>query len=103
MSTATGHWIVDIQFLRGQARHAVQLEQDGDQISGRYRTQYAQYPVTGAVTDGGAIVLHVPVSHEHVGVGYGFHGTLSGDAMCGQLNLGEYWTASWSASKREAP
>lgn len=97
MKSVAGHWLVDIAFVRGAARHALELEQEGEALRGRYRTQYGEYPVTGALAPDGAVSLHVPVSHEHVGAGYGFGGQVTGDTMSGHLSLGEYWQATWSA------
>jgi len=99
MSTLTGHWHVDIEFLRGTARHTVQLEQEGERLRGRYRSTYAEYEATGTVSADGAVELCVPVNHQHVGARYTFRGIASGDAISGELDLGEYWTATWKAKR----
>ena len=99
MSALTGHWHVDIDFVRGAARHTLQLEQEGDQLRGRYRSPYAEYEATGTVSADGAVELSVPVAYQHVGARYAFRGTASGDAMSGELDLGEYWTAAWKATR----
>jgi len=98
MSTLTGHWLLEICFVRGAARCALELEQEGDQLRGRYRSSYAQYPATGAVAADGSVELHVPVSYQHVGTQYTFRGALAGDALCGEVDLGEYWSGTWKAT-----
>ena len=39
-------------------------------------------------------------SYEGQGVGYRFEGIINGDEIQGDLDLGEYWQASWKAKKR---
>lgn len=99
MSTLSGHWLVNIEFLRGAACHAVQLEQEGEQLRGRYRSPYAEYEATGTASADGAVELHVPVSHQHVGAHYLFRGAAVGEGFAGELWLGEYWTATWRATR----
>ena len=68
-------------------------------MRGRYRSPYAEYEATGTVSADGAVELHVPVNHQHVGARYAFRGTASGDTIRGELSLGEYWTATWKAKR----
>jgi D-glucosaminate-6-phosphate ammonia-lyase len=96
-----GNWSVELEFLRGHARHALCLTQEGNDLRGRYRSQFGEREITGYI-DGDHIELRSSVHYEHCGTGYQFSGRIEGDRMEGTLGLGEYWTAKWSATRHEA-
>lgn len=94
-----GDWSVDLEFLRGQARHALQLTCANSEVSGRYRTQFGQRDVSGTL-DGDQIQLRASVHYEHVGATYLFSGRVDGDRMEGTVALGEYGSARFTATRR---
>lgn len=100
MSELSGSWVFEIDFLRGQARHAAELAQDGQVVRGTYRTQYDTQAVTGRVADG-EVRLNTAVHYQHCGAGYAFSGQVHAAGMEGTLALGEYWTARWRARRVE--
>ena len=94
-----GNWALEVSFVLGTATHSLQLEDDGGQLSGRYRTQYGEQDLSGEVDGDGHVRLRSAVSYQACGAGYAFTGQVSGDRMEGELHLGEYWTASWTAAR----
>ena len=96
----TGSWTIHLRFLRGEARHAVTLEQDGDLLSGRVRGQFSTSDVQGTVR-GTEIEMRAVLRHEASSVSYTYTGKVEGDAMRGTAGLGEYWTAEWTARRVE--
>ena len=100
MYDLNGEWDVQIQFLCGRAQHNLRFEQDGEALSGTYRSQYDAEPLRGAVR-GNVVELQTSVRFDGQNVGYRFEGTINGDEIQGSLDLGEYWQASWKAKKRK--
>ena len=98
LSDLNGNWSFEIEFLWGAARHSATLTQDGEALSGTYRSQYGVQEISGTV-DGQRIRLRTGVRHQACGAGYGFAGSVSGNHMEGDLALGEYWTARWQARR----
>ena len=98
MGALDGDWLIDIEFPYGRARHAVHLEQNGRDLTGRYRSQYGEYEVGGQV-DGDHVELGVSIHHQHVGTRYGFSGELVNGAIIGAVDLGEYWSGAWRATR----
>lgn len=100
MYDLNGEWDVQILFLCGQTQHNLRFEQDGEALSGTYRSQYDTEPLQGTVR-GNVVELQTNVRFDGQSVGYRFEGIINGDEIQGSLDLGEYWQASWKAKKRE--
>ena len=82
-----------------RARHALHLEQEGEELSGRYYSPYGDYQVSGRLAPNGTVSFGVPVQHQHVGAHYSFNGSLAGQVMQGEVDLGEYWSGTWRAER----
>jgi hypothetical protein len=100
MYDLSGEWDVRIQFLSGEAQHSLRFEQDGEALSGTYRSQYDTEPLRGNVR-GNVVQLGTNVRFDGQSVEYRFEGTINGAEIQGNLDLGEYWQASWTAQKRQ--
>ena len=100
MYDLNGEWDVRIQFLSGEAQHSLRFEQGGEVLRGTYRSQYGAEPLRGNV-QGNVVQIQTEVHYEGQGVGYRFEGIINGDEIQGDLDLGEYWQASWKAKKRQ--
>ncbi len=98
MGAFDGDWQIDIEFVHGRARHAVHLVQAGDDLTGRYRSRYGEHEVSGHV-DGNRVDLRVSIHHEHAGARYGFEGELANGVISGAVDLGEYWSGAWKATR----
>ena len=99
MYNLNGEWNVRIQFLSGEAQHSLRFEQEGTTLSGTYRSQYGAEPLQGTV-HGNVVQIQTNIRYEGQGVEYRFEGIINGDEIQGDLDLGEYWQASWKAKKR---
>jgi hypothetical protein len=99
METLTGDWQIEIQFVRGSARHAVRLEQTDAALQGRYRSQFAEHELHGRV-EGDSVAMEVGIHYQRCGTTYAFRGTAAGDTMQGEVGLGEYGSARWEARRR---
>ena len=98
MMNVEGSWMVHIRFVRGDATHSMQVEQDGEVLRGRYHSQYGERTMEGCV-EGDRIRLRVPMHYQAVGTTYGFEGTLDGETLQGRVDLGEYWQGEWEAKR----
>jgi hypothetical protein len=95
----SGNWTLELEFLLGKASHALWLEQEGDDLRGRFRSQYGEQDINGTLRADAAVQLRSSVHYEACGAPDIFHGRVTGDQMQGELSLGEFWTAGWSARR----
>lgn len=95
-----GDWLVELRYTLGNAQHALSLDQNGERLTGKYRSQYAESSVEGAVS-GCRVSFRTVLGHEANRTVYAFEGTVAGDSMAGQVDLGEYGQARWTARRVE--
>jgi L-seryl-tRNA(Ser) seleniumtransferase len=93
-----GMWQIDIEYTLGHSTHSVTLLQDGKQLSGTYRSQFAYSDVTGHV-EGANAEFATRIGYEANIVHYVFTGASEGDVMRGTVSLGEYGSARWTAHR----
>ncbi|WP_321470034.1 aminotransferase class V-fold PLP-dependent enzyme [uncultured Paludibaculum sp.] len=93
-----GRWQVELQFVRGQAAHEFTLEQDGGRLTGLHKTMWMSNPLQGDVT-GGSVRFRSSHRYEGTHLRYEFEGKLEGDTLRGEVHMGEYGTAQWTASR----
>jgi len=91
-----GNWLLSLKFILGQSQHSMSLKQEGASLSGQYRSGYAESTVEGLVS-GNEVNFRTVINHEASHIPYSFAGKVEGEAISGQVSLGEYWTASFSA------
>lgn len=96
----TGQWRVDISFVASKTTHVLQLRQQGAKVEGSHQGDFLTRDLTGSV-DGTRVTLISRVT-ERTGdaLNYRFTGELAGDTLSGSLDLGEYRTATWTATRR---
>jgi len=74
------------------------LAQDGDSLSGTYRSQYSSVGVKGTV-EGKRVQFTAHLGFEANKVDYAYTGSVEGDAISGSVTLGEYGAAEWVAHR----
>jgi L-seryl-tRNA(Ser) seleniumtransferase len=92
----SGRWNVRVKFALGQADHLLFLEAFGNRLTGTHIGAVTRGPVEGEI-DGDRVRFRSVLPIEGSRLGYEFSGRLSGDRMEGDLDLGEYPAARWSA------
>lgn len=97
---ATGAWTLDIEYLAGSSSaHRLELTQDGAEITGTHTGEYVSRKATGSV-DGKSVTVRSTLSESSGdALDFTFTGTLKGDSMSGELNMGEYLKATWRAER----
>jgi hypothetical protein len=96
----TGKWTVTLEMSMGTANPALELQQDGEKITGTYTGRYGTFPLQGSLT-GRAIRFSFTMGAESPQV-MSFAGEVAtdGQSMKGTASLGEMGDATWSAKKQ---
>jgi L-seryl-tRNA(Ser) seleniumtransferase len=96
MADISGRWNVQMKFLAGEADHLLFFEADGNRLTGTHAGSVTRGPLEGEI-DGDRVRFRSVLPIEGSRLSYRFSGRLSGDRMEGDLDLGEYPSARWSA------
>jgi D-glucosaminate-6-phosphate ammonia-lyase len=97
-----GRWDVRIEFTRGVADHILLLEQKGSQLAGTHFGEHVEGNIAGTMS-GSAVTLRSSQRFEGTSLRYLFEGEMKGNQITGTVNLGEYGTARWTATKHQYP
>lgn len=108
----SGAWEIEIALVRKTARHRVDIEQIASVLTGAHQTRWLKNALNGSV-NGDEIVFTSQHRFEGTHLSYRFVGTVSGDEMRGEVEMGssgqsapgplnqrEYGTARWRAVRR---
>lgn len=98
-SDIKGRWDVDIEFFSSRSRHTFFIEQqDGNWIQGAHKGDFTLRDMAGII-DGDQVKFSSSERQVADNVTFVFSGTLKDDKMSGQIYMGEYITASFTASR----
>lgn len=98
----SGRWTVDIQFYSSKSQHTFILEQDGNWIEGSHKADFSFRNMVGTI-EGNQVKLSSSERMIADNVPFIFSGTLSGDTITGQIYMGEYINATFTARKNDYP
>jgi L-seryl-tRNA(Ser) seleniumtransferase len=98
--SVAGQWEAKLEFDRGSAIHTLIFEQDGGKLVGTHHGEYVSGDLSGSVV---ANQVHFRSSQKIQGTRlfFEFSGTVERDKMAGDVNLGEYGAARWTAQRHE--
>ena len=94
----TGRWEVDVEFFSSTSKHAFTIEQDGNWISGTHKGDLDVRDMSGTI-DGNTLMLRSTIPIVGDSLSFLFSGTVTGDSMSGNIHLGEYRTAKFTAKR----
>jgi L-seryl-tRNA(Ser) seleniumtransferase len=95
----SGRWDVKIQFAAGTGDHALHIRQQGNRLTGTHQGEFTGRDLTGTIS-GNEVRISSSAGESHgAAVSYHFTGKLEGDGMSGDLDLGEYLSARWTAKR----
>ena len=102
----SGRWDVDIDFYSSKGRHSFFIEQNGNSITGAHQGEFTTRNMSGTV-DGNRIRLSSSERYqlpqtEH-NVQFNFAGTATNDTMEGEITMGEYLAAKFTAKRYVQP
>ncbi len=98
LSNVSGQWDVRVKFLVGEARHLLFLQAEGNTIRGAHVGSRSRGEVKGII-DGDKVRLRSVLPCDEMDLGCTFEGTVSGERMSGELHLGEFPKARWTAER----
>jgi L-seryl-tRNA(Ser) seleniumtransferase len=97
----TGEWNVRIEFAGGSSTHFLFLQQREGQIQGTHRGDFVARDLSGTI-EGDAVRFTSNYTEQHGdALTFRFTGTVTGDQMGGDLDMGEYLAAKWSATRHQ--
>jgi L-seryl-tRNA(Ser) seleniumtransferase len=99
VSDVSGRWNVRVNFTKGQADHLLFLEAYGNRLTGTHIGSVTRGALEGEI-DGDKVHFRSVLPIEGSRLSYEFSGRLKGDRMEGDLDLGEYPAARWSAARQ---
>ncbi len=95
----SGRWDVRIEYAAGSSMHTLHLRQKGNDVDGTHQGDFIARDLAGTING-----TDVRIRSNHGGGGdslpYTFTGKLNGAEMAGELDMGEYLSARWSARRR---
>jgi seryl-tRNA(Sec) selenium transferase len=99
----SGRWDVTVQFFSGKSEHTFFIEkQEGNWIQGNHKGDYASRELRGTI-DGDQFKFNSTWIIPGDQLNYTFWGTVSGDNMTGDIHMGEYLTAKFTAKRYTYP
>jgi len=99
----SGTWDMTIQTERGDWDMELTIEQDGEKIKVTMPGfQGDQMEAEGTVTDN-KIEFTFNISTQQGEFSIPYKGTVEGDTMSGEADLGDFGTMKWTAKKKKAP
>ena len=96
----SGLWQLDIQFDRGNATHGLVFEQNGADLVGTHNGEFVSGDLLGKM-HANQIKFRSTQRIEGQMLSYEFSGTVEGDKMGGDVALGEYGSAHWTAHRHQ--
>ena len=94
----TGRWEANIEFFSSKGKHMLNLEQDGNWIQGSHKGDFTVRDMVGTI-EGDKIILKSVERGDADNVPFIFSGTMSGDSFSGEIFMGEYRTAKFTATR----
>lgn len=96
----SGRWDVSVNFFSSTSQHAFTLEQDGNWLSGTHKGNLNTGNVNGTI-DGNEVKLRSAIPLVGDSLSFLFSGMVTGDTFSGNIHLGEYQTATFTASRNK--
>jgi L-seryl-tRNA(Ser) seleniumtransferase len=98
----SGIWDVEIEYISGKTVHTLSLDQKEGRITGIHEGDFVSRNLRGTV-EGDKVTLNSWYLEVHGDqLLYNFSGQIAADKMSGELDLGEYLKAKWTASRHSA-
>jgi hypothetical protein len=97
----TGRWNVKIEFAAGSSSHYLHLKQAGIRIEGTHQGDFVSRDLAGTI-DGDTVRMTSNYTERHGdALTFNFTGKVTGSEISGDLDMGEYLQARWTAKRHE--
>lgn len=99
----SGRWKVDVEFFSGKSEHTLFIEQqDGNWIQGSHKGDFSLRDMAGTI-EGNEVKFISTDRHVADRITFIFTGVLDEDTISGEIFMGEYLTAKFTAAKHDYP
>jgi L-seryl-tRNA(Ser) seleniumtransferase len=96
MSNIGGQWDLHLDFVLGSTDHRLTFEQDGADLAGSHFGELTGGDLNGWV-EGTDVHFRSSQGWEGSRIGFEFHGKVNGAQMSGDVDMGEYGPAKFTA------
>ena len=97
-ANVAGEWDFTVETQAGTGSPHFSLKQDGTTLSGTYKGQLGEAPVTGTVK-GNDVTISFKVNAQGTDLAITYSGTVEGDTIKGKVSLGELGEGSFTGKK----
>ena len=97
-ANVAGEWDFTVETQAGTGTPHFSLKQDGSNITGTYKGQLGEAPVTGTV-QGNELTINFKVSAQGTDLAITYTGTVDGSSIKGKVSLGELGEGSFTGKK----
>lgn len=97
-SNISGKWDVDVRYFNSTVKHSFIIQQDGNWINGTHQGDFDVRDISGTI-EGNQIKLSSVLKMTGDQITFYFSGTLNGNSLTGDIHMGEYRTAKFTANK----
>jgi hypothetical protein len=95
----TGDWEITIQSPRGERTSDIHFEQDGEKLAVTMQMMGQEVTAEGTVK-GNKIEWSVTRSTQRGDMTIAYSGTVDGDTMSGEAQMGDFGAMEWTAKKK---
>ena len=96
----SGRWDVEVQYALSASQHSFTIEQDGNWIQGTHKGDFDTKNMVGTI-DGDEVKIKSTIPIVGNIIIYLFSGKVSGDTISGDIHMGEYLTAKFTAKRNK--
>ena len=97
-SKLDGLWDVKIQFFSSQSQHTFRIVQEGNWLSGVHKADFQSGNLSGTI-EGNKVKIQSAMRVVGDELAFQFSGILKDDKIGGEIHLGEYRTAKFTATR----
>ena len=97
-ANVAGEWDFTVETQAGTGTPHFSLKQDGSNVTGTYKGQLGEAPVTGTVK-GNELTINFKVNAQGTDLAITYSGTVEGDAIKGKVSLGELGEGTFTGKK----
>ena len=95
----SGAWTITLSFICGKATHTAVFVQKDSTLTGTYTGSVKEGRLFGRVS-GNTINFSGSLRIGAQGISFQYTGTIERDTMKGTVDMGEYWTGTWTATRK---
>ena len=100
VTNLSGRWDVEVHYALSTSQHSFTIEQDGNWIQGTHKGDMDTKNMVGTI-DGDEVKIKSTIPIVGNIIIYLFSGKVSGDTMSGDIHMGEYLTAKFTAKRNK--